>query len=564
MDPAAHRQARRIARRFLVRQAARDPAFLEWAEGQRFKSDETGRDNLYQSLPTEQQSEIYQRWLGSRAQGEASGAPQGRAKTPQGRTRAAQAQLDMARNGKVVHSTVLSSGGKDADSRNQSNFVMIEHDGETGMFIHKPVAGEEGNMRLGIPGGQYHAREQAAYAFDELLGGRGVVPVTATRGQDDGSYQRFLLEANAMEPEKFQEDLGKASVADIRDNPDFERVNVLDLILGHQDRHGRNLMWYVDGDPDPENVRLVAIDNGLSIGGEAGAPKMYMYINPFHYWTDDEEAVDPNNYDSIAQQATADMMVGKALSDISDDMISRIRELDLEDVARSLTEAGIDDPAAVRALLVRVAALQADRNVFRDLMSKEPVRHTSGTSRLQRAWQKFQHESYEDGNLLYKSGAGSEAERRIEKALEAATPEGGWEDALSIEQQTQNILAAIAAESAANDPSQNVDDKTTGRDVVAAVSRRWLGQMVASESPSRKLEIFTIDPRSRRRRLAGTFELSRSGRVKSDVRDSLLRRELASGVALPGVRLRPRDGERYLRALQKVYGGRTFYDVEMS
>jgi len=469
MDPRAYRVAQAFVEAH-VRRAKYSPEFLQWTAGRQFRNPETGNEVQFLSLPVPEQTRVYQQWAkdkgGETEQGRTPGSPEAARE-------ADRRNLDIAQNGRIVASEVLSAGGQSVPGEeekkgvNQSFIVKLNHNGQEQVFIRKPAAGEERFLRIGIPGGTYHAREQAAYQLDSLMGGRGIVPVTATRGPEDGSYQVWVDGARAMHGKDLDELTEKVKPEDLHRSPDFQRANVFDLIVGHEDRHRGNMMYHFDGEETPENLRFVAIDNGLSMASSSDYPTHRAYAHPFDAFYVEDESKSDEEQRAVADDARArgNKAVAESLSEMSPEMHEQIKAIDLTQAAQAITAAGIDDEKAVRATLVRIAALQENPKIFRQMLRRQD-------GKLEQAWQDFQHESGEKGELLGMADAGHRS-AEIDEALKAAKPEKGWGDPEVIDNfftEMQNAEADMdgwgdtkPADPAPAAPASSRDDAATRR-----------------------------------------------------------------------------------------------------
>lgn len=569
MDPRAFRVAQQFVRAHL-RQARYAPEFLQWVEGRRFPNpNPRGRlkDVKFDSLPDEHQKRIYEQWRGQKAVQE----QQQQRQKPQTREEIQQQAIDIARHGKETDRRVLSQGGRGTSGPiNQSFIVKLEKDGQSQVYIHKPAEGEEPHLRIGIPGGEYHAREQAAYTIDNLIGGRGIVPVTQTRGNDDGSYQLWAKGARQMHGEDMDELVGKVPdelvgkvpVEDLARNQDFQRLNVLDLLTGHEDRHRGNLLFNFDGDETPENLRLIAIDNGLSMASPSESRDHRVYVNPFAGWYTEPEGAGYLERKELqdAGKRKGDKVVAKSLSRIDPELHDQLEDVDMKAMAKAMTDAGIAEEGAVRAALVRLAALQADPTIFKDMLDRNE-------GNLGDAWRDFQHLSGYKDDLLWRSGAGDK-EDEINAAMETARPRGGWKKAISLEEankamqdldgwgQTSPADAPTAKPGAPN-PHSEID----WAKMATNVKDRWLVAKVTGRRGGRTLTVSLIDMRTRKPREVGSFTLDRNNKVKESYKDPRFRQDIRRGIRLLGKVIKPEDGPRFMGALEKVYGARSMYDV---
>ena len=525
----------------------------------------------------------FARWRQQR--GEGGGKPEGvqeeapKQKKPQTPEEITARNVDIVKNGKEVARIVLSSGGRGAeDGINESFIVQLKKDGQTQNFIHKPAKGETPHIRIGIPAGQYHSREQATYSIDAMMGGRGVVPVTHTRGKDDGSYQLWAKGAKAMHSKDLDHLIDKVPVEDLEKSPSFQRVNVMDLLLGHEDRHRGNLLYRFDGDETPENLQFIAIDNGLSMADPAEDRDYRVYESPFLTMHKERTGKDDR---SPEEQKTADEFVkkgndavAKSLSNITPELHKQIKSLDLSKVATAMTSAGVDGKNAVRAALVRIAAVQEDPKIFEGILD----RHDGD---LGTAWRDFQHLSGQGDDLLWRAGADRETE--INAAVAQSKPQGGWVKGMSSDD-TFKAMAELEkwgqdvdseADTAKPEPkaapdkpvpdlpktAPNIPNRGIPGKVALNVRDRWLVSFVKL-ARGRTLTISEVNPRNQRKRVVGVFELDRDNKVKESYKDHRFRRDIQRGIRLLGRKFVPSDGPKFMGALEKVYGPRSLYDVK--
>lgn len=292
-------------------------------------------------------------------------------------------------------------------------------------FIYKPSSGaadklfrEKGvrRARVGIDHNQQHVREEAAYRTDRLFGDGGIVPPTVARAEmddeTDGSYQQ-KVEATPLI--LGLQDLPKRVTSEqLAENPSFQRLMALDLIQGHEDRHAKNVMYYFDGEPSAENLRFVAIDNGLSMADPADTqePNDYYYVNPFETWFDATDY--GGEYDASPEMATVagpppddewkdvplsgQQAVEQVLTTIPEQMHERMKQVDLGEFVKQQLDSGVP-PRAAQAAAVRLAALQADPSIFGAFLEM-----TDGN--LKDAWKEFQQWSgHMPDQLLKTSGS---------------------------------------------------------------------------------------------------------------------------------------------------------------
>lgn len=418
MDPRAYRIAQEFLRAHL-REARYAPEFLEWAGQRKFRNPETDNEVQFLSLPAPEQTRIYKQWAKSKGVQEQPSQP----RKPETKEEITRRNLDIARNGEFVSGEILSTGGR-GDSTgpgiNQSYIVKLRGaDGQEQVYIHKPAEGEEPHLRVGIPGGTYHAREAATYGLDRLIGGQGVVPATVSRG--NGSYQVWAEGARAMHGDDLDELVGKVKPSELHRSPDFQRVNVLDLLSGHEDRHRGNLLYYFEGDKEtPENLRFAAIDNGLTMAEPSDLPDHRAYHHPFgaFFVEDMDKPKHERQQDADVAYHEGEKAVRKTLSNIDPELHEQLKQVKLEDLAKTLTASGVKERGAVRAALVRLVALQSDPKIFAQMLDRSH-------GMLEKAWKEFQHLSGWKDDLLWRTDA-TDREPEITAAVEAATPEGGW------------------------------------------------------------------------------------------------------------------------------------------
>jgi len=554
MDPRAFRVAQQFVRAHL-RQARYAPEFLQWAEGRRFPNpNPQGRlkDVKFDSLPDDHQKRIYEQWRGQK----------GVQEQPSSQEQVRQQAVDIARNGKIVARKPLSAGGKGQPGRNVSEIVRMRHGDQDQIFIRKPADGEKGYLRVGIPGGTYHAREQASYALDSLLGSQGaLIPPTITRGNEDASYQAWSTGSKQMYDEDLNELVEKVPVKDLARSPSFHRLNLLDLIQGHEDRHRGNLLYAFDGEETPENLRFVAIDNGLTMSSPLLNPDMSVYVNPFQGYYVETENMDWGEQVQAQDKGKleGDRVVAQSLSRIDPKLHEQLRQVDLADAAKGMTDAGVTDEAAVRATLVRIASLQADPTLFKTILDRND-------GDLEKAWQEFQYLSGHKDDLLWRSGAGEEAEQRVNNALSRARPKGGWAEPPKIKEMTK-IFAEMhgwgdadpGAATAPQGPKEQDDDLDFSM-LASNVRDRWLIGKVMGRPRGRKLTVYRLTP-GRRPKELGSFELRPNKKVKESYRDGRFRVDVSRGLQVMGRRFVPKDGPAFMAALEKVYGARSMYDV---
>jgi hypothetical protein len=207
---------------------------------------------------------------------------------------------------------------------------------------------------------------------------------------------------------------------DLHQSPDFHRLNVLDLVTGHEDRHAGNLLYWFEGDKKPENLRFVAIDNGLIAATPSDLPSHRAYYHPFKwmYLHDKEKSQQEQQEAATDAKQRGDEAVARSLSRVSPELHDKLKKVSLADTAKTMTGAGVTEEGAVRAMLVRLAALQENPEIFEDFLKRS-------NGDLEEAWQEFQHSSGQRDDLLRRAGATGRRDE-IDAAVEAARPETGW------------------------------------------------------------------------------------------------------------------------------------------
>jgi hypothetical protein len=499
MDSAA-----RVARRFAlayVRRAKYAPEFLRAVEPRKFRNPDTGNEVEFTSLPAPEQAKIYQQWAASIQREPTQSRPSEKREEPEQRKKPKEPSekpksdrmMDVARDGRVSSTRTLSPGGRDAQGGvNQSEIVELELDGEKGTFVRKPAEGETGHLRIGIPAGSYHSREAAAYGIDNLLGGRPLVPLTVSRGDHDGSYQQFAEGSRPMHGNDLNELASRITPEDLHRSPDFHRLNLLDLVLGHEDRHRGNLMFSFDGeDETPESLRLTAIDNGLSLASPSTQADHRVYVNPFTGLYVDKPDAPREEQDRIADDARrrGNQAVSDSLSRVDPKLHEQLSKVDLKAAAKALTDSGLREEGAVRAALVRIAALQEDPEVFGTILERND-------GDLDAAWREFQHLSG-SGDLLGHAGASARSSE-IDAAVRDATPGRGWTQP----EELTNLFKEMEAEQDAfgdwEDDWSDLDEDAPKRDQAktprdqaktpkeaSTVARLWLLAKLTNVRPKR-------------------------------------------------------------------------------
>ena len=330
--------------------------------------------------------------------------------------------------------------GKDAlgeDTLNDAYTVTIKNGDTEEKYIFKPSIGaaqklhaEQGvwRARPGIDQGLQHVREEGAYRFDRMLGEGGVVPPTAARDEmdeeTDGSYQQHV---DATPLILGLDDLPKKITSEeLTENPSFQRMQVMDLILGHEDRHAKNVMYYFDGEPSAESLKFVAIDNGLSQAdpSETNSADDHVYVDAFSTWFDATDLGDdfkPSPDLATVQSGpisedewkdvplSGQQAVENVLKDIPKQLQERLAKVKIGDFVREQLDSGVP-PMAVQASAVRLAAMQSDPAIFGAFLEMTDFK-------MKDAWKEFQHMSgHMAQNLLDTAGAPDDTLAKIKEA----------------------------------------------------------------------------------------------------------------------------------------------------
>jgi len=78
------------------------------------------------------------------------------------------------------------------------------------------------------------------------------------------------------------------------------------------------------------------------------------------------------------------------------------------------------------------------------------------------------------------------------------------------------------------------------------------------------LTVMRHDPRTRRDVELARFTIDRSGHVSEQYRDFRFRQDVRRGVRLGGRVFRPKDGPRFMNALEKAYRSSSLLSVQAS
>lgn len=309
-----------------------------------------------------------------------------------------EALLDVARQGKMVDDAKIAR-----NSANVTRRRTLKLGDQEGDYIWKPAFGEEEGHRLGIEAGTYHQREAATYNIDRLLGDDVVVPPTMSTGK--GSYQAWADGATTLG--QGGASLAKISNEQLKRNKSFQRLALLDAVLGHEDRHGNNVMFRWTGEEgDSSGLHFDAIDNGLVLASPEGKKKPDDYIvrMPWAYLSDD-----PDGAIGVGRQKA----VADVLSDVDPALHDQLRGIKIEDFVRAVTSTGLRDEKAIMAAAVRLATVQEDAFALGEI-----IRDNGGNPRKGVA--AFLHLSGSDPKKLLEYARAEHKLPEIEKAVRDA------------------------------------------------------------------------------------------------------------------------------------------------
>lgn len=336
----------------------------------------------------------FERWRGSKKD-DKSPKKKSPAKDDTPRWAAAQDEiLRIAKDGEVVKDESIGDG-TNANEVRKRRLKVGDREAD---FVWKSREGEVPNNRIGIPQGTYHQREAATYDLDRLLGEGTVVPPTRSNGE--GSYQEFASGSRSlldvMDPVMSAEDLAE--------HPDFHRINVLDMITGHEDRHPGNVMFAKDSSK-PGGHRFVAIDNGFTLADPSDkiGVRAWQVKDP---WSDIYQG---------DERLAVKNAIAKSTQSIDRDLHEQLQKVDHDEFVRAMVDKGIKDKKALLAALVRLSALQRDRKIVGSFTGEHhPYRHLG-------AQQQFQHmAAKEPKRLLEMAGDGpsfDDLRSTVERAL---------------------------------------------------------------------------------------------------------------------------------------------------
>ncbi len=78
------------------------------------------------------------------------------------------------------------------------------------------------------------------------------------------------------------------------------------------------------------------------------------------------------------------------------------------------------------------------------------------------------------------------------------------------------------------------------------------------------LTVSRHDPRTRKPVTLATFTLDRSGKIDEDYKDFRFRMDMRRGVRVHGRTFKPKDGAKFMAALEKAYRSSSLFDVVRS
>jgi len=291
---------------------------------------------------------------------------------------------------------MLGGGAGDAEIRRVRDASGKERD-----YVFKRLENEPAVYRQGTP--VLHTREAAAYGIDRLLGDGTVVPPTASDGT--GSYQQFV-EADdwgmLWSPGGIRDE-------DLASHPDIQRMLFFDDLIGHEDRHFRNVMYSWKDPTGPktaDNLQIHAIDNGFSLADfDEKRKKEQMVLQrdrilPFR----------PKVYEDVLRKMPPELH-------------EKFKALKVEDVLRNMVESGIKDKGALRALAVRLRSLQDNPEVlakFIDQASPNPNRQLTKHQSGRQEWHWMAGKHPEDLLRDHTSLDPKETLREIDAQIKAA------------------------------------------------------------------------------------------------------------------------------------------------
>jgi hypothetical protein len=251
----------------------------------------------------------------------------------------------------------LGGGGINGGKRRRMKLGDEDHE-----YVFKDAGVERGDARRGTPKGTLHLREQAAYTLDRLLGDGVVVPPTVSDGT--GSYQAFVPGAKTWAGGN----RGSVTDTDLKRHPEVQRTILIDVLMGHEDRHGNNMMFsWADptGPKNIDNMRFHAIDNG------------YAFAHP-----KDKQSAE----DFVVRHPWDDSVVKSVVEQIPDELHEKLKEVKPQDLLKTLVSSGIKDEGALATAAFRLLALQDNPGIIGKLMAQGGRRRSTHAAQQKFHW----------------------------------------------------------------------------------------------------------------------------------------------------------------------------------
>lgn len=316
----------------------------------------------------------------------------------------------------------------------------MELNGESKEYVFKSKYKEPGqpgsryrrqlSNKTGIPTGTMHNREQGAYELDRLLGAGTIIPATTSAGDESLETELARLRrsgASRTEIKRLQkriEDEGPAAyqswvdgmntfakggwnlnripTEDLLRHQDVGRLLVMDVLMGHQDRHHGNVGFsWVDpnGPKTAQNLRIHGIDNGYALAETKSGQ------SPGDWDIRDAwDITGPNRQH----------LVRNYFANVPRDMQERLSRISTKDVAEALKRAGIKKASVLEAVAVRLAVLKNNPAALYSFISR------NGSISGQK---QFQYDSHHKPEKLLRDhtnlapGAYAEIQREVAEAL---------------------------------------------------------------------------------------------------------------------------------------------------
>lgn len=347
--------------------------------------------------------------------------------------------LAVARKGQKVGPD-RAIGGVGGNGVNGAVRRKMELNGESKEYVFKSKFKEPGQPgsryrrqlrnKTGIPTGTMHNREQGAYELDRLLGAGTIIPATTSAGDESLETELARLRrsgASRTEIKRLQkriEDEGPAAyqswvdgmstfasggwnlnripTEDLLRHQDVGRLLVMDVLMGHQDRHHGNVGFsWVDpnGPKTAQNLRIHGIDNGYSLA-------------------ETQPGQSPGDWDiRDAWDITGpnrQHLVRNYFANVPRDMQERLSRISTKDVAEALKRAGIKKASVLEAVAVRLAVLKNNPAALYSFMSR------NGSIIGQKQFQYYSHHKPEKllrDHTNLAPGAYAEIQREVAEAL---------------------------------------------------------------------------------------------------------------------------------------------------